>query len=45
VGEARDIVGYPIVVAIEGGNVEEAVMEAHEDFQAFLEAEAEEFGQ
>ena len=45
VGEARDIVGYPIVVAIEGGNVEEAVMEAHEDFQSFLEAEAEEFGQ
>ncbi len=40
VGEARDIVGGPIVVAIEGGDVAAAVEEAHIAFQAFLEEEA-----
>jgi multiple sugar transport system substrate-binding protein len=45
VGEARDIVGYPIVVAIEGGDLEQALQQAHEDFQNFLEEEAAEFGQ
>jgi multiple sugar transport system substrate-binding protein len=36
VGRARDIVGAPIVVAIEGGNLEAALREAHEQFNAFL---------
>ncbi|GAB1422281.1 sugar ABC transporter substrate-binding protein [Anaerolineales bacterium] len=40
VGEARDIVGGPIVVSIEGGDVNAAVMEADAAFQAFLEDEA-----
>ena len=39
VGEARDIVGAPIVTAIEGGDVEAAVREAHEAFNAFLETD------
>ncbi|MBI5671523.1 MAG: sugar ABC transporter substrate-binding protein [Chloroflexi bacterium] len=38
VGEARDIVGAPIVVGIEGGDVTAAVQEAHDTFNAFLEA-------
>lgn len=45
VGEARDIVGEPIVVSIEGGDVEAAALAADEAFQAFLEEEAAEFGQ
>ncbi len=45
VGEARDIVGLPIVVAIEGGDVAQAVEEAHAAFQRFLEQEAAEFGE
>lgn len=45
VGEARDIVGAPIVVAIEGGDVAAAAEEADAAFQAFLEEEAAEFGQ
>lgn len=40
VGEARDIVGLPIVVSIEGGDLEEALAEADASFQAFLEEEA-----
>ncbi|GAB4575384.1 MAG: sugar ABC transporter substrate-binding protein [Anaerolineae bacterium] len=39
VGEARDIVGLPIVVSIEGGDVQAALEEAHAAFQAFLEEE------
>jgi multiple sugar transport system substrate-binding protein len=39
VGEARDIVGAPIVVSIEGGDVAAALAEADAAFQAFLEAE------
>ncbi len=41
VGEARDIVGAPIVTAIEGGDVTAALAEAHAAFQAFLEQERE----
>lgn len=41
VGEARDIVGSPIVTSIEGGDVAEAALEADEQFQSFLEEEAE----
>ena len=40
----RDIVSYPIVVAIEGGMSRKQSWKPR-DFQAFLEAEAEEFGQ
>lgn len=40
VGEARDIVGEPIVVAIEGGDVAQAAADADAAFQAFLEEEA-----
>lgn len=40
VGEARDIVGAPIVTAIEGGDVTAALAQAQSEFQAFLEAEA-----
>jgi multiple sugar transport system substrate-binding protein len=36
VGRARDIVGSPIVTAIEGGNLEAALKEAHDQFNAFL---------
>lgn len=36
VGRARDIVGAPIVTAIEGGNLEAALKEAHNQFNAFL---------
>ncbi len=36
VGRARDIVGAPIVTAIEGGNLEAALKEAHDQFNAFL---------
>ncbi|MBN2469545.1 MAG: sugar ABC transporter substrate-binding protein [Anaerolineae bacterium] len=39
VGEARDIVGLPIVVSIEGGDLAAALEEAHASFQAFLEEE------
>lgn len=39
VGEARDIVGTPIVTSIEGGNVEAAVREAHEQFNNFLRSD------
>ena len=39
VGEARDIVGLPIVVSIEGGDLEASLAEAHASFQAFLEEE------
>jgi multiple sugar transport system substrate-binding protein len=39
VGEARDIVGQPVVVGIEGGDVATAVQEAHEAFNAFLESD------
>jgi multiple sugar transport system substrate-binding protein len=45
VGEARDIVGQPIVTAIEGGDVAAAAAEADAAFQAFLEEEAAEFAQ
>jgi multiple sugar transport system substrate-binding protein len=41
VGEARDITGLPIVVSIEGGDLEGALAEAHASFQAFLEEERE----
>lgn len=44
VGEARDIVGLPIVVGIEGGDLAAALQEANAAFQAFLEEEAAEFG-
>lgn len=37
VGEARDIVGTPIVTAIEGGDVDEAADKAASDFQSLLE--------
>jgi multiple sugar transport system substrate-binding protein len=37
VGQARDIVGNPIVISIQGGDVEAAVKEAHQQFNAFLE--------
>ena len=40
VGEARDIVGGPIVTSIEGGDVAAALAEADAAFQAFLEQEA-----
>jgi multiple sugar transport system substrate-binding protein len=40
VGEARDIVGAPIVVAIEGGDVSAAAASADQAFQEFLEQEA-----
>ena len=43
VGEARDIVGQPIVTAIEGGDVASAAEEADGSFQEFLEEEAAEF--
>lgn len=36
VGKARDIVGAPIVTAIEGGDIAAAVKEAHDLFDAFL---------
>ncbi|MBL8163810.1 MAG: sugar ABC transporter substrate-binding protein [Anaerolineae bacterium] len=36
VGEARDIVGTPIVTSIEGGDVAAALAEAHEQFNTFL---------
>ncbi len=39
VGEARDIVGAPIVTGIEGGDVATAVQEAHAAFNAFLETD------
>jgi multiple sugar transport system substrate-binding protein len=39
VGEARDIVGAPIVTGIEGGDVAAAVSEAHSLFNAFLESD------
>jgi multiple sugar transport system substrate-binding protein len=39
VGEARDIVGAPIVTAIEGGDVAAAVAEAHSAFNTFLESD------
>ena len=45
VGEARDIVGGPIVTSIEGGDVQKAAEDANGAFQDFLEAEAEEFGE
>lgn len=41
VGEARDIVGAPIVTSIEGGDVAAALEEANAAFQTFLEQEAE----
>jgi multiple sugar transport system substrate-binding protein len=44
VGEARDIVGQPIVISIEGGDVAAAVADADAAFSAFLEEEAETFG-
>ncbi|HEV3082604.1 MAG TPA: sugar ABC transporter substrate-binding protein [Gemmataceae bacterium] len=37
VGAARDIVGDPVVTAIQGGNVEASVKKAHEQFNAFLQ--------
>lgn len=37
VSEARDIVGLPIVVGIDGGDVEAAVEQAQVDYQAFLD--------
>lgn len=40
VGEARDIVGAPIVVGIEGGDVAASVQEAHDAFNAFLETDS-----
>lgn len=40
VGEARDIVGQPIVTSIEGGDVAAAAEEADAAFQAFLDEEA-----
>jgi len=39
VAEAREIVGDPIVVGITGGDVESALGEAQEKFQAFLDDE------
>lgn len=39
VGEARDIVGAPITIGIDGGDVAAAVAEAHEAFNAFLETD------
>lgn len=39
VGEARDIVGQPVVVGIEGGDVAAAIQEAHNAFNAFLESD------
>lgn len=39
VGEARDIVGAPIVTGIEGGDVAAALAEAHSAFNAFLESD------
>ena len=44
VGEARDIVGQPIVDSIEGNDIAASVAAAHEAFEAFLEEEAETFG-
>lgn len=40
VGEARDIVGSPIVASIQGDDVAAAAANANEAFQAFLEEEA-----
>jgi multiple sugar transport system substrate-binding protein len=40
VGEARDIVGGPLVTSIEGGDVAAAIAEADAAFQTFLEQEA-----
>ncbi len=37
VGQARDIVGNPIVVAIQGGDVDAAVKDANQQFNAFLD--------
>lgn len=37
VGEARDIVGNPIVISIQGGDVAGAVKEADQKFNAFLD--------
>lgn len=37
VGEARDIVGYPVVVGIDGGDVEAAVNQSQADYQALLD--------
>ena len=39
VGEARDIVGLPIVVSIEGGDLEAALADANASFQALLDEE------
>lgn len=39
VGEARDIVGQPIVTAIEGGDVAAAIEEADAAFNTFLESD------
>jgi multiple sugar transport system substrate-binding protein len=36
VGPARDIVGNPVVVAIQGGDVVAAVADAHKQFNTFL---------
>ena len=40
VGKARDIVGAPIVAAIEGSDVKESATKAQEDFTAFLKDDA-----
>ena len=37
VAQARDIVGNPVVVGIQGGDVAAALKEAHTQFNAFLE--------
>lgn len=39
VSQVRDIVGRPIVAAINGEDVEEAANQANEEFQAYLESE------
>ncbi|SDI47824.1 carbohydrate ABC transporter substrate-binding protein, CUT1 family [Arthrobacter subterraneus] len=39
VGEAREVVGEPIVVGITGGDVEDAAEKANEAFQKFLDGE------
>ncbi|MEQ7737181.1 hypothetical protein, partial [Escherichia coli] len=39
VGEARDVVGGPMVVAIQGGDVAAAAKTAAKDFQAMIDAE------
>ena len=36
VGPARDIVGGPLVVAIQGGDVKAALEQADKEFNAFL---------